>query len=768
MKIDGLKNFLAQVQSEFRSEGITAQIYYYFDSSWRDLSSEVPCDTKTTQSLQYAQAESISYHATNQLDAWFYFSSVDYVVRLTFSKSPQSQTRKNYRKRLLKLEESASNAYKVTHNQLTHLLAKNAFREKLIDAINILQKPESLNFEAQESGVARSLAVMALDIDHFKQVNDTWGHLYGDQVLRTFGRRLETCTDGIRQKGIGDPNIHLGHPSGEEFLIFIQANVLREQFLEWANDFRRSIADEVLPTDKEWRWLSSSESIATLQLPPLQDRSTTVSIGVALHNNAATFDLVSEAVSDLLDRADTALYRAKAAGRNQVIFYDEILSTCGRVIEQDKNTRVVALDIGSNVGVSVGQEFKVFSPTFSGKVKFSINDGRTKRTLGDYPRVQSARIVIFNSQPEISFAYVAEPEPSNSDPLLEAGSHLEAIPAGSIGHLLPSFSKYFPSSSDKLERGGASELQDFIKLSVEQNGAPFAVVVRFTRENDYLRKYGTVALNIALAKLYREAQIAFPAATVVEVLERGSICIAGNNAAYKEAIVIEFVQNIASELHELGVFAGVFCDADRDGSIGAGQSTLESINAVEFARFAAADVGRKADTRLRHFNYSVAASVIEALRESNSFEVAYADFERLRSLGVESARLFNLGGLTAVSLGNRGQALEFYASAIAKDPSVSVYKSNYGISSYYLKDVDQGLKILNQLSLEDVDKLYSTHPFGYLCYARLLAQAWQHGSAFFDVLRFKHIASTALAIPEYQKSAENNVISDALTAISDD
>ena len=759
MKLEGLRIFHQQLQRELSPDSIATYVYYYYDGKWHDLASEAVCSDTHFRDLERARKESIAHHATSSLDAWFYLATSECAVRLAFPQSPQLATRRRNRERLLKIQESASNAYKVSHNPLTRLLARDAFRERLATAITEVEKHETSSADAQESGVPRALAVMALDIDHFKQVNDTWGHLYGDQVLKAFGRRLEKCAEEIRSHGVGKPLVFLGHPSGEEFLVIVHANAVRGQFAEWANDFRKSIADDVMPTDSEWEWLETSGSAASLSPPPLQERATTASIGLALHNTASPPESGVDAVSDLLDRADTALYRAKAAGRNQVISYDEILSSCGRVIEQDSNTRVVALDIGANVGVAVGQEFKVFHPTFSGKTKFMLNDGRTKRTLGLYPRVESARVVVFNSQPEISFAFVAAP--TDATPILDPGSHLEAIPAGSIGHLLPSSSKYFPSAPDSLNRSGFGELQDFVRSTAEK-GSPFSIVIRFARETEYFRKHGSVALNLALAHLYRETQLAFHAAKAVEVLDRGSICIAGAKAAYKEGIITDFVQTMASEFPELGVVAGVFCDADREASKKVGLAVLDSVNAIEFARFAAADAGRPPDARIRHFSYGVATAVLQALRESRSFEVAYADFERLRKLGLESANLLNLGGLVAGSLGHQQQALEHYAAAIAKDPTNLVYKSNYGTAAYRVGEIDPALRVLNALSLKDVDKLLTIHAYGYLAYARLLARARLNGSSMFDASRFAHVAQTALAIPEYANSPELAIIKDAL------
>lgn len=344
---------------------------------------------------------------------------------------------------------------------------------------------------------------------------------------------------------------------------------------------------------------------------------------------------------------------------------------------------------------------------------------------------------------------------------LEAGSHLEAIPTGSIGHLLTSSSKYFPNAPNSLNHGGVGGAQEFVKID-SKNGSPFAIVVRFTKDAEYLRRYGSVALNMALAQLYREAQLTFDSVKAIEVLDRGTICLVGSKEKYDEAVVESFVDKIASELTELGVVVGVFCDVDREASGGDGLSKLDSINSVEFARFAASDYGRSGDNRVRHFSYSVAISILQALRESRSFKIAYADFQRLRKLGVESAGFLNIGGLVAGGLGLHQEALELYAAAVAKDPVKIIYKSNYGTAAYQAGEIDAALKLLNNLPLTDIDKLKKLHPFGYVGYARLLARARLSGSAMFNTERFAHVAEEALNIQEYAASPILEVIREAM------
>jgi diguanylate cyclase (GGDEF)-like protein len=116
-------------------------------------------------------------------------------------------------------------------------------------------------------------ALILLDLDGFKAVNDTLGHAAGDQVLQDLSNHLRHC---LRDS---DTSARLG---GDEFLVVA----------------RRAFADPVAVAQRILRgWASSG-------------RSTTLSAGVALHESDVE-------VTDTFERADQALYRAKAAGKNR-------------------------------------------------------------------------------------------------------------------------------------------------------------------------------------------------------------------------------------------------------------------------------------------------------------------------------------------------------------------------------------------------------------------------------------------------------------------
>lgn len=133
---------------------------------------------------------------------------------------------------------------------------------------------------------ARSLSLLVLDIDHFKSVNDSWGHDAGDEVLREFADRVRACTRGI------DLVARMG---GEEIVVVLP-------------DTGRDAAYRVAERIRE-RVESSPFAVQS----NTRDIKVTVSVGVS---NRRAGDASS---ADMMKRADDALYRAKAGGRNRVI-----------------------------------------------------------------------------------------------------------------------------------------------------------------------------------------------------------------------------------------------------------------------------------------------------------------------------------------------------------------------------------------------------------------------------------------------------------------
>jgi two-component system cell cycle response regulator len=138
--------------------------------------------------------------------------------------------------------------------------------------------------KAVEQG--RDLAVVMLDIDYFKPVNDTHGHSVGDLVLKEFASRLQRSIRGV------DLACRYG---GEEFVV-LMPDTNQAQAHNIAERVRRSVADS--------RFSVSNELSVDI----------TVSLGVALS------DPKGDTPEALLKRADMALYRAKNTGRNRVVF----------------------------------------------------------------------------------------------------------------------------------------------------------------------------------------------------------------------------------------------------------------------------------------------------------------------------------------------------------------------------------------------------------------------------------------------------------------
>jgi len=179
-------------------------------------------------------------------------------------------------KRILELQEELVSAresmrHAATHDSLTGLMNRGeilAMLQRELERARREQKP---------------VGVILGDIDHFKMVNDTLGHLFGDETLREIGRRLQAQVriyDGVGRYG------------GEEFLMILPNCDLPNTLLR-ANDLREIIANTPVVCSGA-------------------QRTVTMSMGVAISDCQEKNE-----VTGLLSQADSALYAAKENGRNR-------------------------------------------------------------------------------------------------------------------------------------------------------------------------------------------------------------------------------------------------------------------------------------------------------------------------------------------------------------------------------------------------------------------------------------------------------------------
>jgi len=169
----------------------------------------------------------------------------------------------------------------LAHDELTGLLTSKSFFSEL--------RRESARAEDE----SRPFCVLMMDLDHFKKVNDTYGHLVGSKTLEETGRVIK---EALRA---GDVASRFG---GEEFAAFL-LDATYGQGLVAAERVRIAMAEHEFPATR-----------ADSPGPQMSHR-VTISIGVAAFPDDATDPI------QLVELADSALYRAKRSGRNRVCAY---------------------------------------------------------------------------------------------------------------------------------------------------------------------------------------------------------------------------------------------------------------------------------------------------------------------------------------------------------------------------------------------------------------------------------------------------------------
>jgi len=176
-------------------------------------------------------------------------------------------------------EQSKKLMYLAHHDVLTGLPNKNLLMDRLRQAMKHAKREES------------NLALLFLDLDRFKEINDTYGHDIGDRLLQKIAKRLSSC---IREED------SLARIGGDEFVLILpETNQI----------------DVLVVIRKIFRAMEKAYRVNNI------DIYTTFSIGIS------TYPQDGKTPEILLRNADTAMYKAKENGKNSYQFYDEAMTT---------------------------------------------------------------------------------------------------------------------------------------------------------------------------------------------------------------------------------------------------------------------------------------------------------------------------------------------------------------------------------------------------------------------------------------------------------
>ncbi len=244
-----------------------------------ELQSLIPVDgleyQNSTHDLQLQQGKPSLHRCSYRLN-----HGNDFLGELQFSRA------KRFRElELSSLETLLSTLlYPLRNALMYHEAVSCALRDNLTGAGNRLAMDQAINREVQLAIRNRTpLSLLVLDLDRFKQINDIYGHAYGDQALKTVVDCTRQClraVDGLYRLG------------GEEFVV-----VLGNTDLEPA----KSIAERIRSAVENLQFKIDGQPL------PM-----TVSLGVAIRHN-------DETGRELLDRCDKLMYAAKHRGRNTVV-----------------------------------------------------------------------------------------------------------------------------------------------------------------------------------------------------------------------------------------------------------------------------------------------------------------------------------------------------------------------------------------------------------------------------------------------------------------
>jgi len=178
---------------------------------------------------------------------------------------------------------------KAFYDELTSAYTMHYFSDFLEKKISTIDNNRLALEHRRQNGENEVFNLLAIDIDHFKSINDTYGHNKGDEILK---KLVSLLKNHIRDEDL------VVRTGGEEFIVFLETNPQQAEHI--ANELRKTVEEQINKAGK-------------------LGKSGTISIGIASYSHND-----KQMTSDQLKkRADLALYNSKNNGRNLVTVYNE-------------------------------------------------------------------------------------------------------------------------------------------------------------------------------------------------------------------------------------------------------------------------------------------------------------------------------------------------------------------------------------------------------------------------------------------------------------
>jgi diguanylate cyclase (GGDEF)-like protein len=719
MQVSRLKMVAEECTRDLADEGaVHVTAYYFHKEKWWNAEDSSEADSALRVELSKCLNDGNPHRAPKSTSSNFPLQDVKAVIRAKFLVALRKQRHDAIQRIVQRSVRNASNAFDVKYNSKTGLLSKSAFNELVIERLEFIRALGTSTNKSDES-IPHALCLLAIDIDHFKQVNDSHGHSYGDLVIRSFGIRIDKAVKAFISQSARKIQGTCAHVSGEEFFCVVWGAAPTAEFEELAESVLAAVRDEPLPSDEELELLKSTYSQEQLVIPKAGNRLIECSIGGVV-TGAPTSQDTKNVMEKLINQADLALYKSKNQGRNRAIFFATILQRGGRVLEHKPDVAICIIDIGEEVGVIKGQEFIVLHPEFTGSTPYVFDDGRSRKILGTMPKSALCTITAFDVQRQISFCRISEERFMKLS--VPRNSALEAIPLGTLS--VPVLGPLVPMPADILLETVASiaDTQHAIEGDVAATEQRSFAVIGIRNEKESLSNFGPASVNRGLAAACRNLQ-RLKDTPFLGQLEPTRLLL--QYRTFSPVQSAELDSALAQAEGDTGgrvkFVGGVFAPAyDQKTKQLPGVTTLRT--RVDLARYAASSEATHPGKRVEVFSLSTAERILERLRQLREFQRGLADYQRFTQIGLQSADLDNYAGLMASAMREFAVAEGLYLRAADQAPPTEVvYRLNAVTMQVALENLEAAAQTVDKIDQSSLEEHYKYFGYGTGCLALALS-----------------------------------------------